>query len=105
MGEGLETFGMPKNGQVVGGGRGKMKVVELSADCLNVGLAPTGGWRATLAVNIQIEGPDGQRFRGAGSRLHVRVYPIRPTKDEAPAPRAKKKAKASGAKRQAAAKR
>jgi hypothetical protein len=74
---------MATGGKAGQNGRGKLKVTELSADCLRVGLAPTGGWRATLSVNIEIEGPDGQRYRGAGSRLHVRVYPIKPAKGEA----------------------
>jgi hypothetical protein len=68
---------MAKNGTIGRRGRGKIEVAELTATCSNVALAPTGGWRATLAVNIQLVGPDGQRYRGAGSRLHVRVYPIR----------------------------
>jgi hypothetical protein len=101
---------MARNGTVGRGGRGKIDVVELSAKCLNVALAPTGGWRATLAINIQLEGPDGQRYRGAGSRLHVRVYPVRPAggdKAHAAATNGKavRKTAKVGSKRKAAAKR
>ncbi|SRR5690606_18101513 len=64
---------MAKNGR---GRGGKIEVEHLSAECHKVGLIPTGGWRATLAMNIILKGPDGQRYRGGGSRLHVRVYPV-----------------------------
>jgi hypothetical protein len=95
---------MSRNGSTSRGRRGKVQVIELSADCLNVGLAPAGGWRATLAINIQLQGPDGVKYRGAGSRLHVRVYPVRPEgngKSAAPGANGKapRKAAKAGAKK------
>ena len=81
---------MAKNERARGG---KIAVEHLSAECLKVGLIPTGGWRATLAVNIMLKGPDGQRYRGGGSRLHVRVYPVLE-----PSPGRRKPGEAAGAK-------
>ena len=55
----------------------EVKVLKLSATCAGVGLDPAGGSRATLAVHIELEGPDGQRYRGVGTQLRLRVYPVR----------------------------
>lgn len=86
---------MAKNGR---GRGGKIEVEHLSAECRKVGLVPTGGWRATLAMNIILKGPDGQRYRGGGARLHVRVYPVLE-----PSPGRRKPGEGTGAKKKAGA--
>ena len=54
----------------------KIRVAELEAECLKVAASPANGHRATVAVKVQVVGPDGVRYRGGGTRLHLEVEPV-----------------------------
>lgn len=55
---------------------GRPTVLLLEGKCTKVKRRVEQGYCATLSLNLEIELPNGQRFRGGGDRMAVRVYPL-----------------------------
>ena len=77
--------------------RGRPAVVALEGRGVRVSRRSTGGFYASVALNLELELPGGQRFRGRCDRVMVRVYPL-PAPSPEPQPRKRAAAKRSPAK-------